>query len=333
MEIIVNHSGTNKRCDIIIATWNAQEMTRTALESIRRSAGFPYRLIIVDNSEEAEARAYFREIAASGEFGDTLLVQNERNLGWLKATNIGLRQATADYVCLLNNDVICGSDWLRQCIGVMETFPDIGLINPRGNERSENARIEDVDTYAKRLADDNRGLITELDHCSGFCMVIRRALLEQIGLLDEIFDGGHYEDDDLSRRAQQAGYRCVQCDTALVFHLGSQSFKKIPDERNRLIQQNRAIYRQRWGTVRRLLVCVRDSGVVPADLITLIRSTHVYLVATRNIPDEVLSFRHTHLTILRNSWLWTPLYLLLMSLYLRNKQRIDEVRVLFSERA
>jgi len=330
MENTVNTSGANKRCDIVIATWNALEMTRTALESVRRSAGFPYRLIIVDNSEEAMARAYFREIAASGEFGDTLLIQNERNLGWLKATNIGLRHATADYVCLLNNDVICGSDWLYQCIEVMETHPDVGLVNPRGNERGENARIEDIDAYAKRLADNNRGLITELDHCSGFCMVIRRALLERIGLLDEIFDGGHYEDDDLSRRAQQAGYRCVQCDTALVFHLGSQSFKKIPDERNRLILRNRAIYRQRWGTVRRLLVCVRGSGVVPADLITLIRSARVYLVATRNIPDEVLSFRHAHLTILKRMWLWTPLNLFLMAIYLHAKNRIDEVRILIS---
>lgn len=272
MEDIVNQQNVGNRCcDIVIATWNAQEMTRTALESLNRTAGFPYRLIIVDNSEEPSAREYFRKISASGEFGETLLIQNEYNLGWLKATNIGLQHATADYICLLNNDVICGSDWLRLCIEVMETHPDVGLTNPRGNERSENARIKDIDGYARKLATDNRGLVTELDHCSGFCMVIRRALLERIGFLDEIFDGGHYEDDDLSRRAQQAGFRCVQCDSALVFHLGSQSFKKIPEERNRLIRRNRDIYRQRWGTVRRLLVCVCGPGVASADLIALIR--------------------------------------------------------------
>lgn len=333
MEDIVNQQDAgNRRCDIIIATWNAQEMTRTALESLHRTAGFPYRLIIVDNSDETGAREYFRKISASGEFGETLLVQNESNLGWLKATNIGLQHATADYICLLNNDVICGSDWLGQCIEVMETHPDVGLINPRGNERSENARIKDIDGYARKLATDNRGLVTELDHCSGFCMVIRRALLERIGYLDEIFDGGHYEDDDLSRRAQQAGFRCVQCDTALVFHLGSQSFKKIPEERNRLIRRNREIYRQRWGTVRRILVYVSGPRVASADLIALIRSARVYLVATRNLPDGVVSFRHAHLTIVENKWLWTPLYLFLLATYLRTKHRIDEVRVLFSER-
>lgn len=329
----MNHQNAgNRRCDIVIATWNAQKMTHTALESLHRTAGFPYRLIIVDNSDESSAREYFRKISASGEFGETLLIQNECNLGWLRATNIGLQHATADYICLLNNDVICGSDWLRQCIEVMETHPDVGLVNPRGNERSENVRIKDIDDYARKLATDNRGLITELDHCSGFCMVIRRTLLERIGFLDEVFDGGHYEDDDLSRRAQQAGFRCVQCDTALVFHLGSQSFNKIPEERNRLIRRNRDICRKRWGTVRRLLVCVCGPGIASAHLIALIRSARVYLVATRNIPDDVASFRHVHLTIVENKWLWTPLFLLLMAGYLRTKNRIDEVRVLFSER-
>ena len=54
------------RCDIVIATWNAVAMTQAALASIRSEANFPYRLILVDNSDEEDARAYFRDIAASG---------------------------------------------------------------------------------------------------------------------------------------------------------------------------------------------------------------------------------------------------------------------------
>lgn len=327
---MIDKEDEGRYCDIIMVTWNAQEMTRTALESLRDTAGFPYRLILVDNSNEIDARSYYRTISASGEFGNTLLIQNERNLGWLKATNIGLHRATADFVCLLNNDVVCGSNWLRQCIDVMDRYPDVGLINPCGNERSENRAIDDIDSYARHLAAINHGLITELDHCSGFCMVIRRAVLDQIGFLDEIFEGGHYEDDDLSRRAQLAGYRCVQCDSAFVLHLGSQSFKKIPEERQRLIKRNREIYLQRWGGVRRILIYLGGGGVSSTELIKLIRTARVFLMPARNIPSEVVSFRHAHKTILDKKWQWSPLSFVLMALYLKYKKRIDEVRILLS---
>ena len=147
-------------------------MTRTALKSVRDNAEFPYRLILVDNSDEDECRTSYREMSASSEFGETLLIQNEKNLGWLKATNIGLRVADAEYVCLLNNDVVCGSGWLARCIELMVREPDIGLVNPRGNERRENAQVSDVDTYARTLAVLERGRYTERSHCSGFCMVM-----------------------------------------------------------------------------------------------------------------------------------------------------------------
>lgn len=318
------------RCDIVIATWNAVPMTRTALESIRREAGFPYRLILVDNSDDEEARAWFREIAASREFGETLLIQNEHNVGWLKATNIGLRQADAEYVCLLNNDVVCGSDWLRRAVDLMQREPDIGLLNPRGNERSENARVKDINAYARRLAQENAGLYTELDHCSGYCMLVRGKLFRQLGLLDEIFDGGYFEDVDFSRRAQAAGYRCAQCDDAFVFHLGSQSFKKVPEEgKRRMHDRNRDICWQRWGKVRRLFVRVCDPAPDAEALIALVRRSRVYLLCNRNVPQRLLDFRHEHLILVRSRGWWEPLYFQLKAGYMAAKKRIDEARVIY----
>lgn len=318
------------RCDIVIATWNAVPMTRTALESIRREAGFPYRLILVDNSDDEEARAWFREIAASQEFGDTLLIQNGSNIGWLKATNIGLRHADAEYICLLNNDVVCGSDWLSRIVALMEREPDIGLVNPRGNERSENARVEDINAYARRLARENAGLYTELDHCSGFCMVVRGKLFRQLGLLDEIFDGGYWEDNDFSRRAQAAGYRCAQCDDAFVLHLGSQSFSKLPEgPKRRMHDRNRDLCQQRWGKVRRLFVRICDPSPDAEALIALVRSSRVYLLHNRNVPQRVLDFRHEHLILVPRRGPWESLYFLLKAGYLAAKKRIDEVRVIY----
>ncbi len=321
----------NMRCDIVIATWNAVAMTRVALESIRREANVAYRLVLVDNSEEPDARAWFRDIAASGEFGETLLIQNDENLGWLKATNIGLRQADAEFICLLNNDVVCGTDWLRRCVALMQREPDIAIVNPRGNERSENCLVKDVNAYARKLAQEQDRSFTELDHCSGFCMVVRGALFREIGLLDEIFDGGYYEDNDLSYRAQAAGYRCAQCDDAFVLHLVSQSFKKMPAElKRKMIARNREICRRRWGSRRSQLLLLRNDPDSADDLIALIRRHRIYLIDNRHVPESVRSFRHQNLTLLLPRWLGEHLYFLLQSQYLSRKKRIDEAHILYT---
>lgn len=318
----------SKHCDIVIVTWNAVSMTRTALESIQKEAHFSYRLILVDNSDEEDARAYFRDIAASGEFGETLLIQNEQNIGWLKATNIGLRHLDADYVCLLNNDVICGTAWLSRCIALMEREPDIGLVNPRGNERSENKQVGDINTYASQLASRDNEAYTELSHCSGFCMVVQSRIFDDLGLLDEIFDGGYYEDNDISYRARAAGYRCAQCDDAFVLHLGSQSFKKLPTEQKReMISRNREICVERWGVIRSQLLLVEKPGIKPEYLFKLIRENRVYLVDNEQVPELVRHFRHAHLTLLRPGWLGARCRFLVSWLYLGKKSRIDEARV------
>lgn len=317
------------RCDIVIATWNAVQMTRTALESIQKESCFPYRLILVDNSDEEEARAYFRQISASGEFGETLLIQNDHNIGWLKATNIGLGHVESEYVCLLNNDVICGTEWLSRCIALMQREPDIALVNPRGNERSENKKVGDINNYALKLHVDQDGVYTELPHCSGFCMVAKSRIFNELGLLDEIFDGGYYEDNDISYRARAAGYRAAQCDDAFVFHLGSQSFKKLPTESKRLmIKRNREICEARWGAVRRQLLLVEKDSIDAAELISLVRASRVYLIDSKQIPEQVRHFRHAHLTLLRPGWLGTRWSFLMSWIYLARKARIDEARVL-----
>lgn len=318
------------RCDIVIATWNAVLMTRTALASVRENSGFPYRLILVDNSEEEDARAYFREIAASKEFGDTLLIQNEVNVGWLKATNIGLAHASAEYVCLLNNDVVCATNWLKRCVDLMRREPSIAIVNPRGNERSENRHVTDVNSYARKLEREQSMRFTELDHCSGFCMVVHGRLFREIGLLDPIFDGGYYEDNDFSYRAQAAGYLCAQCDDAFVLHLVSQSFKKMPTEQKKaMIARNEKICRERWGERRKQLLLVRKAEVDVDELIALIRRHRVYLVDNYHIPELVRAFRHQNLKLLRPGPLGDMVCFLWQSLYLSGKKRIDEARILY----
>lgn len=306
-------------------------MTRAALASVRDKSNYPYRLILVDNSDQEVARENYRQIAESSEFGETLLIQNERNIGWLKATNIGIRHADSEYICLLNNDVICGADWLRRCVDLIEREPVVAVVNPRGNERSENARVKYIDAYAQELQLTMGGVYTELDHCSGYCMVSKRALYEELGLLDEVFDGGYFEDFDFSRRAQAVGYRCAQCDDAFVFHLGSQSFKQVSEGPKRAMHdRNRAICFGRWGRPQRIFIRIAMPGLDAEAMKALIRKHRVILLKNKHIPNEILNFRHGNLEFRNAGWPWEHLYFWFKSMHWGAKKRIDEVRTIYS---
>lgn len=317
------------RCDLIMAVWNEPDITLAAIKSLHEHSHFPYRLIVIDNASEAPTASLLQDAAQSGHYGQIEIVRNEHNRGWLHATNQGLAMADADYVCLINNDIAAGPGWLKNCIATLERVPDAGIANPRGNERSENQRVQNVSAYARELAAQHSGAFTELDHACGFCMIIKREVLASLPMLDESFDGGHYEDDDYSRKAQQLGYRCIQCDDAFVLHAGSVSFKKVPAERQRLIARNRAIYEARWGKQKRLLVLCRspDRG----DILRRARQgDKLYVVCNRHVNERSLLTPHSNI-----KWLDSPLvrisdrlYFWLQRFYLRYKNRIDDAYVL-----
>jgi GT2 family glycosyltransferase len=87
----------------------------------------------------------------------------------------------------------------------------------------------------------------------GFCMLIKREVVSKIGLLDEIFGIGGYDDMDYSRRVWQAGYKCVKARGAYVIHRVHSSFESLGSKRKRKIgRQTRALFWQKWGKIPRV---------------------------------------------------------------------------------
>jgi glycosyltransferase involved in cell wall biosynthesis len=97
----------------------------------------------------------------------------------------------------------------------------------------------------------------ELDHCTGGCLLIKREIIEKIGFLDEAYGQGYYEDNDFSRRAQKAGYRCLRLLDTYVWHDIEGSFKQDPDRGERR-RENEALYRSRWGNPLRIIYPVHE---------------------------------------------------------------------------
>lgn len=281
------HPMTDSICDLIVLSWNQLEQTRPCLESLFKHTDVPSRLLLVDNGSEPEVRAFLRGVAPAGMICEVRLIQNETNEGFPRGMNRGLRASSAPYVCLLNNDLLMTPQWLSRMIRVAESDAAIGLVGPSSNTYGERPPAGmSIDAYAEQLEDQHARYV-EAGMCIGFCVLIKRSVIERIGLLTEEVDRVFFEDEDYAIRAQQAGFRCALSRAAYVFHREHQSVKHLP-ERDALFERNQRWCREKWG--RRLrLACPRAEQVVPGSgelrqwlqrLIELARQRcHVYAYA------------------------------------------------------
>ncbi len=239
------------RCDIIIAVWNQLEFTKNCIESIERNTGdVEYRLILIDNASDKPAMEYLSALAQAKK-DRVLLIRNEVNLGFLKAANQGMKASDAPYVCLLNNDTLVTEGWLKEMIEIAAGSKDIGIVNPSSNNLGQKPLAgEPLEIYAAKIRKE-AGNSIDLGAAIGFCMLIKREVLDKTGLFDEVYGRGNFEDTDLSRKAVKAGYRCVRACGSYVYHRENTSFNKI-NTFNADFERNREIFEFRWGKPKRI---------------------------------------------------------------------------------
>ncbi len=250
------------KCDIIIPIWNQLEVTKDCVTSIIKNTSCPFRLIMVDNASDGETKCYLESLKAE-KWLPAILIRNEKNLGFVKAVNQGINSSDADYVCILNNDTLVTKGWLTEMINIAQTHEDIGIVNPSSNNLGQRPQKgEPLLLYAEKLKSQS-GKFVELGAAIGFCMLIKRAVIKKIGLFDEIYGMGNFEDTDYSRRAVKEGYKCARACGAYVYHRENTSFNKIKAYEEDF-KRNKEIYEFRWGRSRRIayvLNAVDENGL------------------------------------------------------------------------
>lgn len=234
------------KCDIVIPVWNQLELTKKCVDSIvKNTADIDYRIIIIDNASDSQTVSYLASLdSALG--GNALVIRNNNNLGFVKAANQGIRLSEAEYVCVLNNDVITTDGWLSEMIAVAESSPGIGLVNPSSNTMGQKPGKDiSLEDYALSLKKTPQPW-EEIGSAIGFCMLIKRSVIEKVGVFDEIYGIGNFEDTDYSRRAVKSGFLCVRACRSYVYHVEGRSFGR--DKRfDENFERNRQIYEFRWG--------------------------------------------------------------------------------------
>jgi len=222
-----------KRCDIIIPVWNELESTNKCIDHIISHTTYPFRLVIIDNGSQEPSICYLKKVKR--ELPETILIRNNDNLGFVKAVNQGIMMSDAPYICILNNDAYVTARWLTEMIAIIENkSTDIGLINPTSN------------VFVMDSCDGKQGEWQELDSCKGFCMLIKREIIDKVGMFDEVYGMGYFEEQDFSRRAMKAGYICARAKSSYVYHKDKLSFDKLGN-RSEKFRRNEEIYTRKWG--------------------------------------------------------------------------------------
>lgn len=221
--------------DVIIPVYRNLSATRRCIQSVLGSEPGPRRKIIVidDATPEPEVREFCRSLAAQPGF---VVMHNTENLGFVATVNRGIAASAGSDIVLLNSDTEVANNWLQRMQNRACSEENIGTVTPLSNNASvcsypvpmkanplpEGWTLGELDALASEA---NGGATLELPTAVGFCMYIRRACIDAIGVFDvENFGIGYGEECDFSMRARAAGWRNVLSPDVFVYHEGGQSF-------------------------------------------------------------------------------------------------------------
>lgn len=251
----------SKPVDIIVCVHNALSDTQRCLKSIIENTSQPFRIIIVDDGSQPETASYLLNFHEQNrEY--TLLIRNEEARGYTLAANQGLRASEAEYVILLNSDTIVSQEWVDRLIRCIESDERIGIVGPLSNTASwqsipeiekdgdwaENPLPEDItiSKMAQIVASNSALTYPTMHFLNGFCMLIKRAVIEDIGYFDEVgFAQGYGEENDFCLRARKSGWLLALADDVYVYHAQSKSYSS--DRRKKLSERAALVLAQKHG--------------------------------------------------------------------------------------
>jgi GT2 family glycosyltransferase len=237
---------------VVVVVFDNLAVTRMTLESVLANTREPsYELIVVDNGSGAAAREYLSVLAARNQH--VRVLRNARNRGFPSGVNAGLAVARGDVLVVLNNDTVVTPGWLGRLAGHL-CDRAIGLVGPVTNRCGNEAEIPTAyDTYDDLLTfaagRGRRSAPVDVPVATMFCAAMRRDVLSTVGLLDERFEVGLFEDDDYSRRVRDAGFRVVYAPDVFVHHFGEATIGDLAPggEYGRVFAINRRRFEEKWG--------------------------------------------------------------------------------------
>lgn len=244
---------------IVVPVYDAPALVERCIESVLAHTTGPAHLIVIDDASPDPAIAPL--LARYAQREGIRVLRNERNLGFTATANRGIAQAQRADVVLLNADAEVGPNWLTGLRRAAACAADVATVTAVSDNAGAFSvpELERENAWpsgwsfaeaARALWHDAGTAYPELPTGNGFCLYIRRAIVEEIGLLDEAaFPHGYGEENDFCQRASARGYRHLIAGNVYVRHERSASFGH--ERRAKLGEAGMAVLRERWPNYER----------------------------------------------------------------------------------
>jgi GT2 family glycosyltransferase/tetratricopeptide (TPR) repeat protein len=231
----------NPKVSIVIPVYNGLRYTLECLESLKNSKHIPFEIIVCGTGTDGT-------IATLMEW--ELLYNNIRfihngtdDTSFGANVNLGASKANGEYICVLNNDTAVPANWLAHLVTCFESLdksidrptPPPAIISPGSNyvmshqmtQLPSGFQLDQLEEFAERVAMENRGKWIYSSIVSGFCMLIKKSIWDELNGFDTELKNGN-EDVEFCCRVNDHGYSCWVDKSAFVFHHGSKSLS--PEE-------------------------------------------------------------------------------------------------------
>lgn len=241
-----------KKVTIIILTWNGLAYTRRCLETLRARTPRPaYEVVVVDNGSTDGTLEYLKSLPW------VRLIENGRNLGFVRGNNAALTRCEGDTdFLLLNNDTeIFQTDWLARLQECAYSSPEVGIVGAR--LRRPDGMLQHAGTYMpietfwgqqigaceKDINQFNAD--AEVEGVVFACVYLKREVYERVGPLDEDYFS-YFEDSDYCLKAQRQGFKVVCCGGVTVLHHENTSTKINRVSFESLFLESQQTFKRKW---------------------------------------------------------------------------------------
>ena len=217
------------RSSIIVLNYNAGDLLVNCIKSLYDTSYNNYEIIVVDNASKDGSHKKCNE-----RFDQIKLIENKENLGYCEGNNVGIRQATGEFIVILNPDTLVEPNWLTELVSAYKKHGE-GLYQPKIISLYEKNILQSTGNMIhifgfgfardKGVPDSSqRKDVEQIGYASGTCLFTSQSVLKKVGLF-EPFLFLYHDDLDLGWRAAQLGIKSYYVPLSVIYHAESYSLK------------------------------------------------------------------------------------------------------------
>lgn len=236
---------------IIVSYNNFDTSTGPCLQSLIQDKT-EMEIIVVDNASDNYTCS---ELVKISKTDDRIRLHfNTTNRGYAGGNNDGVSMARAELLILLNNDTLIPVGAINKFVELLHSNSEWHMLGPMTNENGNEQRIFTRSTHRSAILNEGKAWCKHsynfafpTDELGFFCIAMKKNVYEKLSGLDESFGLGFYEDTDFCYRACKAGFNLIITEDIFIYHQGSATFAKLPNQTKNLLKVNRKLFQKKHG--------------------------------------------------------------------------------------